>query len=175
MPTQLIQPIPFPLIQGVLTDHSSLDVRFDGKTGPADGASLWKYGLKSFSWNAALEPGEARGASAQVTGLTRGQLKASGSMEWIQAYADQLELMLQSSRIGQGMLEWTFLVELNYIQESVSIQPSSFAAYCRMTKIDQSSTAGNEAHATKYDLYILAGTKNGIPLITGQIMPGVIF
>jgi len=172
MATQNQQPIPFPLIQGKRTDHSSLDVRIDGTSGIGQG--LWKYGLKSFSWSPSLEPGEARGASAQVAGLTRGILKINGNMEWYKAEADALELMLWNTRQPQGLLEWVFPVQITYVQEAEQIQPSSLMIWTRMTKFDESSS-GSDPHVTKYDLYILAGVKNGIPLVTGMVMPGVQF
>lgn len=167
-----ISPIPFPLIQGVRTDHSSIDLRLNGKSGV--GQSLWKTGLKSLTWDASLEPGEVRGAWAQVVGLTRGTFKANGSMELWKAEAVNFEQDLYTQYQPQGLLEITFPILLTYKQESV-IAPATAAMIARMTKKSDSTTQGSEAHSTKYDLYIIMVSENGIPLTTGAVMPGVQF
>ena len=167
-----ISAIPFPLIQGARTDHSSVDLRLDGKSGVAQ--SLWKTGLKSITWDASLEPGEVRASYAQVVALTRGTLKANGAMELWKAEAINFEQSLYDHYQPQGLLESVFPILLTYQQESV-ILPSTAAMWARITKKSESTTQGSEGHSTKYDLYILAVAENGIPLTTGMIVPGTTF
>ena len=167
-----ISPIPFPLVQGVRTDHSSIDLRLDGTSGV--GQSLWKTGLKSLTWDASLEPGEVRASYAQVVGLTRGTFKANGSMELWKGEAVNFEQALFDHYSPQGLLEIIFPILLTYKQESV-VLPSTVALWARLTKKSDGSTQGSESHSTKYDLYVLMVSENGIPLITGTVMPGISF
>lgn len=167
-----ISSIPFPLIQGVRTDHSSVDLRLDGSSGV--GQSLWKTGLKSLTWDASLEPGEVRGSYAQVIALTRGTFKANAAMELWKGEANNLEQALYDHYRPQGLLEIIFPILLTYRQESV-ILSSTAAMWARITKKSESTTQGSESHSTKYDLYVLAVAENGIPLTTGMVVPGVNF
>ena len=101
-----INPIPFPAIQGVRTDHSSLQFMINGVEIIPGAGNQMKYGLRSWTWKSGLAPQALEGAAAQPVGWTRGKYSGEGEMEWWRADADNLEAFLMNSSGGdQGLYE----------------------------------------------------------------------
>ena len=151
-------PIPFPLVQGVRFDHSSLDIKLAG---------LSFTGVKSLDWKDEMKPGEAYGTSAQRLGTTRGQYKASGNLEVWKAEALNFEALLIQQYPGIGLLEIRFPIDITYVMEGGIGPFTSNLVACRITDRSDSSSAGSEPHAKKYALDITYVIENGLVPITG--------
>ena len=151
-------PIPFPLVQGVRFDHSSLDIKLSGQS---------FFGVKSIDWKDEMKPGEAYGTSAQRLGTTRGQYKASGNIELWKAEALSFEQLLIQQFPSIGLLEIRFPIDVNYVMEGGIGPFTANLVACRITDRSDSSSAGSEPHAKKYALDVTYVIENGLLPITG--------
>ena len=168
--SNVIQPIPFPAIQGVRTDHSSLQLTINGVPIFPGAGNLMKYGLSSWTWKSGLAPQALKGAAAQAVGWTRGEYSGDGDMEWWRADGDNFENFIFHSGNGQGLYEIWFLIQA-FINEPSLPLPSTIACWARI-KERSSDTKSGGAHAKKYPLIYAAVMENGIPETAGIAFPG---
>lgn len=151
-------PIPYPMVQGVRFDHSSLDIKLSG---------ISFIGVKSVDWKDELKPGEAYGTAAQRLGTTRGQYKASGNLELWKAEAFNFEQLLIQQSPGVGLLEIRFPIDINYVMEGGIGPFTANLVACRITDRSDQSGQGNEPHSKKYVLDITYVLENAVLPITG--------
>lgn len=143
-------PIPYPLINGVRFDFSSVEI------GLPRGVFS---GIRSISYKHTLSPGMMRGTRAQVGGLTRGKYDADGSIEFYKSeYQDFITLL------GPGYMEKFFPVVVNY-SELPSLQlVTDVLNGVRLTSAENSHSEGEDALVVKCDLIIMQ-------LLEGRMSP----
>jgi hypothetical protein len=166
----MINPIPFPAIQGVRTDHSSLQFTINGVSLFPGGGSLMKYGLTSWTWKSGLAPEALEAAAAQPVGWTRGKYSGDGEFEWFRADGDNLEQFLMMNANGQGLYEIWFLIQA-FVNEPSLPLPSSIAAWARIKERSSESKSGGK-HTKKYPLLYAAIMENNVIETTGLVFPG---
>lgn len=156
-----LSPIQYPMVNGVRTDHSSIEVRFNGTP----------TAIKAINWSEALDPGELFGNDAVALGYTRGQYKPTLDFELFKPEADSFEvdLFTYAQSVGAGIQEVFFLVTIYHKQESSSVGFTQIQTQARITKISTGSTAGNEHHSKKYDCVCTPIVTDGRVSTTGPI------
>lgn len=150
--------IPYPLVNGVRYDHSSLDVKLAG---------ISYLGVKSLDWNDGLEPGKGYGTAAQKLFRTRGQYDASGSLELWAAESINFEAAQIQANSGVGFYEIVFPIDVTYVTEGGQPPFTTNLVGVRIKKRSESSSASSEALSTKYDLDVMYIIRNGVLPITG--------
>ena len=159
----MIAPLPFTLYQGVRYDHSSVAASLDGVF----------YLIKSLSFEDGLDPAVVYANSSIPLGFTRGQLKATGSVELWTAEANLFVQNLYRSQVvptgaeKAGLLEIIFPITFLYKEEGGLDQYKTVLNGCRIVKRTRQSAIGNEAHYVKFDLAILNVMDGGIPSVAG--------
>jgi hypothetical protein len=166
-----IIPIPFPAIQGVRTDHSSLQFMINGVPIFPGASNLMKYGLASWNWDSGLNPMPLKGAASQPVGYTRGEYEGTGDMEWWRADGDNLEQFLINEFAGQGLYEGWFLMQ-GFVNEPSLSLPSTIMMWARIKHRASDSKPG-EPHKKKYPLLLASVMENGIKEFSGQVFPGI--
>lgn len=151
-------PIPYPLVQGVRFDHSSLDIKLVGVS---------FLGVKSIDWNDEMNPGDVYGTGAQRLGVTRGQYKAKGNIEIWKAEAYNFENLVVTATPGIGLLECRWPGDINYVMEGGIGPFTSNLVGCRIISRNNQSAQGNEPASVKYGLDITYAIDNGVAPITG--------
>src|SRR4051812_25063026 len=137
----------YPLINGVRYSFSSIELALDGAT---------MIGFKELSYKAALDPGEVRGAAAQLIGRTRGQFSADGALTLYRQEFDELV-----ARLGPGFMERSFPIAAMYADEGQPTVCDQLIG-CRIKNVDKSSSEGSEALTVKLDLHIMLIRFNGV-------------
>ena len=152
-------PIPYPMVQGVRHDHSSLDIKLNG---------ISTIGIKSIDWSDSLEPGKVYGTSAQKYGETRGVQDATGSLELWLAEAQAFEQQLVEAYPGVGLFLVRFPIDIIVVSEG-GLDP--WVVHLHGARIKNrsfsSSSGGSDGLAKKYDLSLLYVIDNGIEPIAG--------
>lgn len=96
-------PIGYPLVNGNRFDASSIELQINGK----------RYiGVTECDYEQTLDPGEVRGLSPQILGLTRGVQKCSGRIVLLREEFDDLTVDLQT--LAVGILEANFTITVTY-------------------------------------------------------------
>lgn len=156
-------PLAPPLINGNYFDFSSILLSLNLGT---------KFtGFKSINYTSEQAPGDVYGASAQKLGRTRGQHKASGSIEFYRPEWRQFQIALQGlGALGGGSLsavpgafaglfEVSFPIQVTYSERNplgivsalaLPTQTDSIIG-ARITKVDQSHSQGSDALTVKCD------------------------
>lgn len=145
-------PSPKPVINGVVFDHSSIEINVNGA----------RYVVVSeISYSNSLEPGKQRGAAAKVLGRTRGEYDAEGSIKM--SKDDGATLM---KALGNGYMTKSFPVVCNYSEVGQDIQTDTLQG-CRITKVENTSS-GTDALETTFSLHIMNLLLNGLDA-TGEL------
>jgi hypothetical protein len=152
-----LQQIQLPTVNGFRTDHSSTDLKVNGRS----------YFYKSVSLTGSVEPGEVRGNAQQVMGATRGNYKATGSFELWSAESEACITDLMSTHPNTGLLDITFPV-FHIIQPEGGL-PAIVrnAPYCRIIEDPFESGQGNTPHAVKFNLFVWYILHSNYDPITG--------
>lgn len=154
-------PVSYPVVNGIRFDFSSIQFRVNGKVFP---------GIKSLSFNHAMEPGLVRGTAAQVIGRTRGQYNSEGSVELYREDADDfLTIIAPNSFVtggqnGTGFMEVQFDVGVTYFEPIQGLTPAAqmdIMKGCRIKKEDISNASGSDPSTIKYDFHIMYLIRNG--------------
>jgi hypothetical protein len=155
----------YPLINGVVHDPSSLDVKVDG---------ISYFRTKSLDFNDGIEPADVYALGSQKIGRTRGQYSSAGGIEFYEAESVAFEQQLIAGATqkgyppGVGLYEIAFTVTVFYQAEGPQSAWQVDMVGCRITKRTPSGlAAGNEALASKYDLNVSYIIKNGVAPLTG--------
>lgn len=135
-----------PLINGVVYDHSSIEVRLKG---------VRYLQLSEIEYSDTLEPGKLKGAAAKVLATTRGEYSAEGSFSLSKQDADQL-----IKDIGPGFKVKSFPVIVNYSEAGMPMITDTLVG-CRITKTEASSS-GTDATMIKFSLHIMNILWNGV-------------
>jgi hypothetical protein len=158
-----MNPIPLPMVQGVRTDHSNIEVRLNGRA----------YLIKSVNWDDSLEPQAVEANAIEAIGWTTGKYKAKFEVELYKAEQDNLESDLYTDPTyilptGEhaGIKQMFFPVTINHRQSS-SIPFTTRTFYSRITNQTESS-GGSDAHSTKNTCVATPINRNGIPSFAGQ-------
>jgi len=143
--------IPYPLIQGVRHEWSSVEVK------ASDTVFL---GVKGVSWNDSLKPTKIWGTHPMPIGRTRGQYDANGSLEMYLAEANALV-----AKLGAGYKEKVFDVVVNFAEDGLDPIKHELIG-CRIVTEDDSFTNGSDALSVKFDLDIMKILRNGLESVT---------
>lgn len=155
MPTP---PIPYPLINGVRFDWSSVEIKAAGR--------LFD-GVKGLDYSQTLEPGKARGNRAQVVGSTRGVLDADGKITLYRLEFDALIAHLVATGGGRGFMEVMFDINASYADIN---QPTTNDVLkgVRIKKHSHTGTEGGDPLAVECELFVMSVWPNGVPPIGGR-------
>lgn len=130
----------YPLINGHRYSFSSIEATFNGK----------KYiGFSAINFDEELEPGEVRGASAELLGRTRGDYKTSGSYEM---YLQEDEVFIEA--LGDGYGEVSFNITVMYAEDNSPVIQKTLIG-CRIKKGSHGHTKGTDGLSVKRDLSIV--------------------
>lgn len=139
-------PSPKPVINGLVYDHSSIEININGA----------RYLVVSeISYSQTLEPGKQRGAAAKVLGRTRGEYDAEGSVKM--SKDDGLQLI---KALGAGFMTKSFPIVCSYAEAGQEPITDTLEG-CRITKTEDSSS-GTDALETTFSLHIMNLRLNGI-------------
>jgi len=130
----------YPLINGHRYSYASIELDRNGKK---------FYGHKEISYSQDLEPGEVRGAHAQLLGRTKGELKAEGSLT---TYLEEWQELLDS--LGDGYMEQAFDITVSYAEDGRPTVTDKLRG-CRIKKVEESHSQGTDGLTMKIDLHIL--------------------
>ncbi len=145
-------PIQYPLINGHRYEFASIELNING--------SLLS-GFKDLSYSDSLDPAKIRGNSPQVIGRTKGTYDAEGSLT---VYKEEWADILLKLSLGGGYMEVPFIISV-VTSESIRVQTDILSG-CRIKKVEDSHSEGNEALVVKLDLDIMVITRNGkVPFV----------
>lgn len=136
----------YPLINGIRYEWSSIEFNING------GIQL---GIKTCSYKSTLEPGEVRGAGAQILGRTRGELKHEAKIE---LFKQEMQELIDA--LGDGFLEASFDIICAYGDTGVPTTTDRIIG-CRMKSLDMSWKQGTDALAVPVDLHVMKILYNG--------------
>lgn len=139
-------PSPKPVINGLVYDHSSIEININGARYLVVSEITYKHSLK---------PGKQRGAAAKVLGRTRGEYDAEGSIKM--SKDDGVQLM---KALGAGYMTKPFPIVCNYSEAGQDIITDTLEA-CRITDVENSSS-GTDATETTFTLDIMNLLLNGL-------------
>lgn len=134
-----------PLINGLVYDHSSIEININGA----------RYlQVSEISYEHELAPGELRGAAAKVLARSRGEYKGSGSFKMSKAESAQLVAAL-----GHGYMTKSFTITLNYADDGMPYITDTLEG-ARLTKSAHSSSGSDPTQDT-WDLHVMNILLNG--------------
>ena len=136
----------YPLVNGKRYDFSSIVLQLPERK---------ILGFKEINYSQKLEPGEVRGAHAQLLGRTRGNYTGEGSMTLYRQEADELRQAL-----GDGYMEKEFDITVTYADDGQPTVTDILKA-CRIVGEDASHSQGQDPLVEKFDLSVLSIKKNG--------------
>ncbi len=160
-------PAPFPLVNGVECDFSSIKIRLAG-------SPLILVGFKQVSYKHSLKPGKKRGAFAQVTGMSRGQYDGEGSLTLYKPQAVDFvtQLAQQAAANGLGYMEYEWPATVNYSEAWMLGAPyTDQILSARITDEEDSHEEGTEVLVTKFTLAIRGIIKNGNMPLSKTVAP----
>jgi len=150
--------LPFPVVQGVAHDHSSLDIKLDG---------ISYIGIKTIDWNDALTPGKVFGTAAQKIAETRGQYDGDASLEMYKEYGKTFEKALVAAHPDTGLYEIRFPIDVIIAGEGYGEQSEINIVGVKINKRSSGSSSGNDAMTYKYELSLMYIIVDSIQPITG--------
>ena len=136
----------YPNINGVAHDWSSVEIDL----GPDAGIFI---AISELTYSDNLEPGEARGASAQLLARTRGEYSAEGSMTMLKR--DSAELI---AKLGQGFKEVVFPITAMYSGEGAGDVITDKLFGCR---IGPTEGGGSDPLSVTFGLAVMRISWNG--------------
>lgn len=154
-------PLSYPMVNGNRFDFSSVQLTVPDVNRVFEG-------VKSVGYSDELNPGKLRGNRAQVVGRTRGQYEASANVEMYKSEADAF-----LAALGPGYMERSFTVTVAFSEPATpDLVVVDVIQGCRIKKVEDSASEGEEAIAVKFDLDVLMILRNGkAPLAVGQYRP----
>jgi hypothetical protein len=144
----------YPIINGVAHDWSSVEIDL------GEAAGIFTA-ITELTYSDNLEPGEAKGTSAQRLALTRGEYSAEGS----------LTMLLRDSRefiaaLGQGFKEAIFHITAMYSDVVAADTITDRVIGCRIGPTDGGGSQGSDPLATTFGLSVMRISWNGYdPLV----------
>lgn len=141
----------YPLINGHRYDWSSVRITIDG---------IPYTGVKALSYKQTLTPGVVRGTTSQVTGRTRGQYEAEGTIElWKEDY--QVLIAALSAGGTRGYMETAFTALSQYSSGVLSVVKDTLAGV-RLTSDEDSHNESADGLSVSCDLSIMYLLRNGL-------------
>ena len=149
-------PIPYPLINGVRYDFSSIEFAIDGVP------DIFK-GIEECNYSHTLEPKKVRGNRPQPIGRTRGEYTAEGDISMPKSeYAALIQaLATKGAPFDQGFLEVNFdlMISYNELDEPPVLD---VLVGCRIKKPATTSKSGGDAIMVKVELDVMWLDENGL-------------
>jgi hypothetical protein len=145
----------YPVINGYVPSYASVEVNLGGDTG---GTNL--PGVKSISYKEALAMSRIYGNSVNPQGRTRGQLTASGSIEF---YRDQWDavIALLSGTGSWGFSEKQWTLNITYAETPLTTACDVLIGV-RFHSPDTSPAEGTEALTVKCEMDVMQVKWNGV-------------
>lgn len=135
-----------PLINGIVYDHSSIEINIKG---------VRYLQCSEINYKHSLEPGKLRGAAAKVLATTRGEYSSEGDFSLSKQDGTQL-----ISDLGNGYMTKMFPIVLNYSEAGLDMITDRLQG-CRITGVDGASS-GTDANVLKFTIHIMNLLLNGI-------------
>lgn len=144
--------IPYPFINGIRYDWSSLEIDISGPVA----------GVKELSYGHSLSPGIIRGTRSQPLGRTRGKYEPEASMTLYRSEYNDLttKLTAQGASVGMGFMEVSFMITVAY-SEAYSDVIIDKVIGCRIKKAEHGGSEGEDPMVVKCDLDVMAIIENG--------------
>ena len=147
-------PVPsIPLVNGCRHSFASIEVQVN---------AILYLGVREIQYGDALEVADVRGASPQILGRTRGQLKATASMTM---YLSEWEDM--KSKLGEGFGEVSFDIQVTFRDEGDNMVTDKIIG-CRVTNVQRNQSSGNEPITVQLTLHVMRIEHNGLSMIKGM-------
>lgn len=145
---------PFPLINGVRFDFSSVEIHI--------GAEVFN-GIKEITYKHTLDPGMMRGTRAAVMGRTRGKYDPEASITFYKSeYQDFI------AAIGNNYMLREFNVTVIYQELPALELVTDNLLQCRLKSSENSHSEGEDALVVKCDLSIMRILESGLdPVLEG--------
>lgn len=146
-------PIPYPFINGIRYDWSSVEIDILGPLAC----------VKEMSYSHSLSPGIVRGTRAQPLGRTRGKYEPEGSITlYKNEYVDLItKLSIAGASAQMGYFEVSFNITVQY-SEAYSDVITDKVIGCRIKKSENSGSEGEEPLVVKCDLSVMAIIEKGM-------------
>jgi hypothetical protein len=112
-------------------------------------------GFKGVDYSDELDPGIVRGAHAQPLGRTKGDYTAEASLTMLKEEWDEL-----LATLGNGYLEIGFPITACYAEDGLPTNVDKLIG-CRIKKVSDSHSQGNDGLEIKLDLSVMYITRNG--------------
>lgn len=159
-----VQALPYPLINGIYYDFSSVELSFPGYQGqnPYPGV----VSLQSLDYDDSLDPGELRGAAPQVLARTRGKYRAGGKMRLPKIEADNILLAVAEAgdllAVSQGYLEYGALtITVQYFEPSIGELIVDNLVGFRFKKNTDNHKTGQDPLMVDMDFDLMMLVRNG--------------
>lgn len=151
--------------------HASLEINFG-----IPGFGQPTLGLQSVDYDETLEPGELRGTSPLVLAITTGKYSVSAKLKLPKAEGEFLiqQLALVAAQnpdpttgLVAGYGQWQWGATLNYYDIGQPLNTDQWFG-TRVKKATNSSKIGQEALYMDFELYLMALSHNGNPMVNPQ-------
>jgi hypothetical protein len=144
----------YPIVNSVSHDWSSVEIDL------GEAAGIFTA-ITELTYSDNLEPGEARGTSAQRLALTRGEYTAEGSITMLHRDAREFIELL-----GQGFKEAIFHITVNYSDVVAADVLTDRIIGCRIGSTEGGGSQGSDPLATTFSLNVMRIEWNGYdPLV----------
>lgn len=138
----------YPMVNGHRMSFSSINLSIDGTE---------TIGFRSITYNDTAEPGEVRGAHAQILGRTLGDYTCEASLE---LYSEELDEFLRA--FGDGYMEKIFDITVVYEEEGGGTTQSDQVHACRIRGINRNHAQGTDPLSVTVDLHPMFITRSGV-------------
>ncbi len=146
------------LINGNRYSFTNIEAEWTTITG--GGAPFPKGIFKSINYDASQDPGLVQGNQIAPVGRTTGYGTGTGSMELLLSESDDFF----SALTGQGafpIMTVDFNLVISYSVNDIDVRTDSLLG-CRITKLGQANSQGNDASMVSCDLSVMKMYRNGI-------------
>lgn len=145
----------YPMVNGHRMSFSSINLAIDGTE---------TIGFRSVTYNDSQDPGEVRGAHAQIIGRTLGDYTCEASLE---LYSEELDEFLRA--FGDGYMERVFDVIVTYSEEDGGPTVTDTIHACRIRAVNRNHTQGTDPLSATIDLHPMWITRSGVNPLRRQL------
>lgn len=143
----------FPLINGHRYSWASVVAKF---------ATLEIPHFQEISYSDSLEPGIVRGTGPQVSGRTRGEYSAEGSITWQLEGFEELK-----NHLGDGYMEIAFPIVVSYADTGQPVVTDELVG-CRITSVEVNPSQGTDPVTVTTPISMLYIIRNGVKPLRGM-------
>jgi hypothetical protein len=151
----------YPIINGFVPSFASVEIKLAGTSG-----AMSLPGVKSINYKDALSISKVYGNSPRPQGRTRGQLAATGSIEFYRDMWDAATLLLSGGG-AWGFAEKSWVIPITYAETLYRTTCDTLIGV-RVHSPDTSPSEGTEALTVKCELDIMQIEWNGFSQLSNS-------